>query len=403
MKDHPLEPFWPMKALQAHDLWFHNIPIESYLEANHAQVAGHGKMLFLGSYSYLGLNNHPRINAAAKAAIDQFGTGAHGVRLLAGTLSIHHELEAKIAQIKGTEAAVVFSSGFMTNVSAVAGLITRHDTIIADRLAHASLVDGCNLSRANVVRFKHNDMASLAQCLQAPASKGRKLVVVDGVYSMDGDIANLPEISRLCRAHGASLMVDEAHSFGVIGKTGMGIEEHFGMPADVVDIKMGTLSKAIPAVGGYIAGSRKLCEYLSMQARGFIYSAALPAAAAAAALEALNILEAEPERVAQLHRNVAYFAAGLREVGLSYLNSQSAVFPIVCGEDWDAWRMARHCQKQGVFVQAIPHPVVPKGLARLRAAVCATHTTEELDYCLKVLRAGAVKIPAVLKQHQAIP
>ena len=358
-------------------------------------------MLFLGSYSYLGLNNHPRINAAAKAAIDRFGTGAHGVRLLAGTLSVHHELEAKIAQMKGTEAAVVFSSGFMTNVSAIAGLIGRHDTIIADRLAHASIVDGCNLSRAEVVRFKHNDMASLEECLKDPGNKGRKLVVVDGVYSMDGDIADLPNISRLCREHGASLMVDEAHSFGVIGRTGMGIEEHFGMPADSVDIKMGTLSKAIPAVGDYIAGSRKLCEYLSWQARGFIYSAALPAAAAAASLEALNILEAEPERVAQLHRNVAHFAAGLREVGLSYLNSQSAVFPIICGEDWDAWRMARHCQKSGVFVQAIPHPVVPKGTARLRAAVSATHTLDELNYCLQVLKAGAAKFPAVLKRHEA--
>lgn len=402
MLDHPLEPFWPKRALQAEDLWFHNeFPIESYPGANRASVAGHGTMLFLGSYSYLGLNDHPRIRAAAKAAIDRYGTGGHGVRLLAGTLAIHHELEAAIARFKGAEAAVVFASGFLTNVSAVAGLLTRHDTIFADRLAHASLVDGCALSQATVVRFKHNDMASLEQALRDPVHRGRKLVVVDGVYSMDGDIADLPALSRLCREHGAALMVDEAHSLGVIGRTGRGIQEHFGMSSDSVDIQMGTLSKAIPAVGGYIAGSRKLCEYLSLQARGFIYSAALPAASAAAALEAFRILEEEPERVAALHRNVAHFAAGLREAGFSFLESRTAVFPIVCGEDWDAWRLARHCQKNGVFVQAVPYPVVPKGTARLRAAVSATHTLEQLERALEVLRAGAEKIPAVLRLQTA--
>jgi 7-keto-8-aminopelargonate synthetase-like enzyme len=181
----------------------------------------------------------------------------------------------------------------------------------------------------------------------------------------------------------------------VLGRTGRCIEEHFGLPPDTIDIKMGTLSKAIPSVGGYIAGSAKLCEFLSLQARGFIYSAALPAAAAAAALESIRILEEEPDRVARLQQNSSYFAAGLDRLGLSHLNSASAVFPIVCGEDWDAWRMARHCQKHGVFVQAVPHPVVPKGTARLRAAVSATHTREDLDRCLAVLESGADRFPAV--------
>jgi 8-amino-7-oxononanoate synthase len=401
MKNHPLQPFWPIEMLRKQDLWFHNeFPIESYDSPMVAGVAGHGKMLFLGSYSYLGLNNHPRINEAAKAAIDRFGTGANGVRLLAGTLQIHHELEAKIAEIKETEAAVVFSSGFMTNVSAIAALIGRNDTIVCDKLVHASIVDGCNLTRAKVVRFKHNDMNDLEICLR-DNYRGRCLVIVDGVYSMDGDIANLPEISRLCRRYDASLMVDEAHSFGVIGKTGKGIEEHFNLPPDTIDIKMGTLSKSIPSAGGYIAGSRRLCEFLSLQARGFIYSGAMPASSAAAALEALHILQEEPWRVAQLHRNVEYFGKRLREAGFSYLNSTTAIFPIICGEDIDAWRLARHCQKRGIFVQAVPHPVVPKGLARLRAAVSATHTLEDLDYCIEVLKEGAQIIPATVEP--AIP
>lgn len=399
MKNHPLKPFWPIDMLREQDLWFHNeYPINSYPSSMRAEVTDHGDMLFLGSYSYLGLNNHPRINAAAMAAIGNFGTGANGVRLLAGTLKIHHELEAKVAEIKNAEAAVVFSSGYMANVSAIAALIGRNDTVICDKLVHASIVDGCNLTRAKIVRFKHNDMSDLERCLKG-AHSGRRFVIVDGVYSMDGDVANLPEISALCRHHDAWLMVDEAHSLGVIGMSGRGIEEHFGMPADAIDIKMGTLSKAIPSAGGYIAGSQRLCEFLSLQARGFIYSGAMPAASAAAALEALRILQEEPWRVAKLHRNVDYFAQRLREAGFSYLNSTTAIFPIICGEDIDAWRLARHCQRRGIFVQAIPHPVVPKGLARLRAAVCATHTLEDLDYCIEVLKEGARGVPAVLKQH----
>lgn len=400
MRDHPLEPFWPKQKLQDEDLWFYNsYPIQGYPEPGRADVAHHGRMIFLGSYSYLGLNGDPRINQAAHQAIQNYGTGAHGVRLLAGTLDIHKQLERKIADFKGTESALVFSSGFMTNVSVIASILSRQDSVIIDRLAHASIIDGCQLSRANLIRFKHNDMDNLEQCLSSSGATGRKLVIVDGVYSMDGDVADLPNIHRLCRKYEATLMVDEAHSVGVLGKTGRGIEEHFGMPMDSVDIKMGTLSKAIPSVGGYVAGSRKLCDYLSLQARGFIYSGALPAASAAAALEAFRIIEAEPARVETLHRNVEHFAAGLREIGLSYLNSTSAVFPIVCGGDWDAWRLARFCQRKGIFVQAIPHPVVPKGLARLRAAVTSAHSVEDLNHCLRVLEEGARSMPDVLRKH----
>jgi glycine C-acetyltransferase len=355
-------------------------------------VAGHGQLTMLSSYSYLDLNGHPKINQAARDAIDRFGTGTHGVRLLAGTLDLHRELEQRIARFKNAEAAVTFSSGFIANISTIVALMEGDDVVICDKLDHASIVDGCLLSRAQFVRFRHNDMDHLESCLKDPKHRGRKLVVVDAVFSMDGDVINLPEVSRLCRRYGAMLMVDEAHSLGVLGRTGHGIEEHFGLPADAVDIKMGTLSKAIPSVGGYVAGSARLCEILSHQARGFIYSAALPPPAVAAANAALQVIEEEPERVQALQRNIRHFAGGLSKAGFCYLHSASAIFPIICGDDWRGWKLARYCQQQGVYVQSIPHPVVPKGTARLRASVTSAHTADLLDRCVAIMREGAQQI-----------
>jgi glycine C-acetyltransferase len=391
-----LETHWPVRELRQENMYFNFHEIEEYLEGCRVRVAGYGEMVLLGGYSYLGLNRHPKIDAAARAAIDTYGTGAHGVRLLAGTLDLHHRLEARLAAFKSTEAAATFSSGFMANLSTIACLVGPGDTVICDKLDHASIVDGCRLSGARSVRFRHNDMDHLQACLKNPALTGRKLVVVDGVFSMDGDIIDLPQVSWLCRRYGAILMVDEAHSIGVLGATGHGIEEHFGLPADSVDIKMGTLSKAIPSVGGYVAGSRKVCDFLKHQARGFIYSGALPPAAAAAAMAALDVIEEEPERVRRLHDNVAYFAGRLRQAGFSFLDSATAVFPIICGDDWQSYRLAKECWGRGVYVQPIPHPVVPKGTARLRAAVTAAHTREDLDLCLSVLREGAARVGGIV-------
>ena len=396
MNDKSLERYWPIKSMREADVYFYLEAIQEYLPDNRVRVAGHGEMLMLGGYSYLGLNGHPTINEAAQRVIEKYGTGTHGVRMLAGTLEIHRQLEARIAEFKGTESAATFSSGFFANVSAIACLIGRHDTVICDKLNHASIVDGCQLSGAKLVRFRHNDMEHLQECLEDPTHPGKRLVIVDAVFSMDGDIIDLPAVSRLCRAHGAMLMVDEAHATGVLGATGHGIEEHFGLPSDAVDIKMGTLSKAIPSVGGYIAGSHKLIEFLHHQARGFIYSGALPPAAAAAAQAALEIIEKEPQRVSRLHDNQRYFAQRLREAGFSYGHSQTAIFPIMVGEDWLACQLARSCQRRGVYVQAIPHPVVPKGMARLRAAVSASHSREDLDFCIDVLRASAEEVGGIL-------
>lgn len=398
MNNQLFEPYWPVQPAREQDVYFYNEVIEAYQPDDRVTVKGHGDMLMLGGYSYLGLNGHPKINQAAQAAIDKYGTGTYGVRLLAGTLTLHRQLEERISGFKGTEAAVTFSSGYAANFSTIAAVVGRHDTVICDKLDHASIVDGCLLSQARLVRFRHNDMGHLEACLKDPANTGRKLVVVDAVFSMDGDIINLPDVSRLCREYGALLMVDEAHSIGMLGRTGHGIEEHFNLPAHSIDIKMGTLSKAIPSLGGYIAGSQNLCDFLRHQARGFIYSGALPPAAAAAALAALNVIEDEPHRVQRLHENSRYFARQLSQAGFSFLNSVTAIFPIMCGDDWQAYRLARYCQKQGVYVQAIPHPVVPKGTARLRAAVSATHHQEDLDYCIDVLLQGAMEVGGILDQ-----
>lgn len=364
------------------DLYFFNQPLDE-LNGN-ARAIVHGReMLMFASYSYLGLLGHPRINEAAKAAIDKYGTGTHGVRLLAGTLRLHEELEATIAGFKRAEAAVTFSSGYVTNLTAVSTLVGRHDTVICDKLNHASIVDGCLLSGAKFARFKHNDMEDLERVLGQCDSRGVKLVVVDAVFSMDGDIIDLPHIVELCRKHKAWLMVDEAHSIGVLGKTGRGIEEHFGL-GDVIDIKMGTLSKTIPSVGGYLAGRKELIHMFKHASRAFIFSAALPPAQAAAAKAAFEVILDEPERVETLNRNTRHFMGGLKQIGFDTMNTETAIVPVLCGEDERAYLMTQHCQHHDVFVLPVVSPAVPQGLARLRSTVTAGHTAQEIERALDV-------------------
>jgi 8-amino-7-oxononanoate synthase len=346
------------------------------------------RMLMFASYSYLNLLGHPKIESAAQEALASYGTGTHGVRILAGTLPLHQELESKIASFKGAEAAIVFSSGYMTNLATVSALVGRNETVICDKYNHASIVDGCLLSCAKFLRFRHNDMADLERRLQQADRSAGCLVVVDAVFSMDGDIIDLPQVSRLCREYGVPLMVDEAHSLGVLGETGHGIEEHFALEG-TVDIKMGTLSKAIPSVGGYVAGNGDLVTYLKHTARGFVFSAALPPAQAAAAMASLEVIEQEPERVQKLQHNVSLFLNGLKERGFNTLNSETPIVPIICGEDEKAYQMTKLCQQEGVFVLPVVPPAVPSGLARLRANVMAAHSEEEIAFALDVFeRAG---------------
>lgn len=341
------------------------------------------EMIMFASYNYLGLISHPRVKEAAKRAIDEYGTGAAGVRLLAGTTKAHEELEEKIAQFKKTEDAITYSSGYVTNLAAITTLCQRGDLVIMDKLDHASIIDGCMLSGANHRSFLHNNMESLENILAQAEHYQNKLIVVDAVYSMDGDIANLPELSRLAKKYNAKLMVDEAHSIGVIGETGHGIEEHFGLE-NSVDIYMGTLSKTIPSIGGYLTGNKDLISFLKLSSRPFIFSASLPPVAVVTAKACFEVIESEPELVKQLQRNIKHFREGLKKLGYNTGQSQTAIVPIMVGEEEKTLQLCRIVNEEGVFICPILFPAVPKGTNRLRAHVLATHTPEDIEKALHI-------------------
>jgi glycine C-acetyltransferase len=379
-----------VKHLKENDLYFFNQPVSEILGGAKVLVKGR-EMGMYASYSYLGLVGHPRINAAAKAAVDRYGTGTNGVRMLAGTLTIHKELEETIANFKHAEAAVTYSSGYVTNLTVVSSLMGRGDYVLSDKLNHASIVDGCLMSGAEFRRFKHNDMAHLETMLQALPEGAAKMVVVDAVFSMDGDIIDLPTVVDLCKKYGAWLMVDEAHSVGVLGKTGRGIEEHFGL-GDVVDIKMGTLSKTIPSVGGYVATRKEIATYLSHASRAYIFSAALPPAQAAAATEAFKVILDEPERIVRLNENTKQFIGGLKSMGFDTMLTETAIVPVLCGEDETAFAITRECQHNDVFVLPVVSPAVGEGLARLRATVTAAHDPSEIERAMDVIGEAGKKL-----------
>jgi len=365
------------------DLYYYNQPIKELRGGSRVLVNGK-EMGMYASYSYLGLIGHPRINAAAKEAIDRYGTGTHGVRSLAGTLTIHQKLEETIAEFKGTEAAVTYSSGYATNLTVVSTLLGRGDYVISDKLNHASIVDGCLMSGAKFMRFRHNDMQSLEHRLQGIPTDSTKLVIADAVFSMDGDIIDFPSVVALCRKYNAWLMIDEAHSVGVLGKSGRGIEEHFNMPGSI-DIKMGTLSKTIPSVGGYIAGSKDLIEYLRHASRAYIFSAALPPAQAAAATAAFEVILDESWRVEKLCQNADQFISGLKAMGFDTLFTETAIVPVLCGTDEQAFAMTRDAQRKDLFVLPVVSPAVPPGMARLRATVTAAHESEEITHAMDII------------------
>ncbi|MEJ2709368.1 MAG: aminotransferase class I/II-fold pyridoxal phosphate-dependent enzyme [Anaerolineales bacterium] len=377
-------------AYKAEDLYFYNMPVSELRGGARVLVNGR-EMDMYASYSYLGLVGHPRINAAAKAAIERYGTGTHGVRTLAGTLKLHRELEDTIAEFKGAEAAITYTSGYVTNLTVISTMMGRGDYVISDKLNHASIVDGCLMSGARFLRFRHNDMQALEQRLQqVPADKAR-MVVSDAVFSMDGDIIDFPPMVELCRKYNAWLMIDEAHSVGVLGKTGRGIEEHFGMPG-AIDIKMGTLSKTIPSVGGYIAGKKELISYLRHASRAYIFSAALPPAQAAAAKASFEVILDEPWRVDKLCANTQQFINGLKQRGFDTLNTETAIVPVVCGSDESAFEVTRVAQKQNLFVLPVVSPAVPPGLARLRATVTAAHEPQDIQRAMDVIEQAGKQV-----------
>lgn len=370
--------------------YFYNQPVSELRGGARVKIDGREMGMF-ASYSYLGLLGHPRINAAAEAALEQFGTGTHGVRTLAGTLSLHQELEETIASFKNTESAVTFTSGYVTNLTVISTLVGRGDTVISDKLNHASIVDGCLLSGAKLLRFRHNDMQALEERLEMAKPGAARLVIADAVFSMDGDIIDLPRVVELCEKYHAWLMIDEAHSLGVLGKTGRGIEEYYGMD-DAIDIKMGTLSKTIPSVGGYVAGQKDMIDYLRHASRAYIFSAALPPAQAAASKEAFKVILDEPWRVEKLNANTRQFINGLKKRGFDTMLTQTAIVPVLCGSDENAFELTRCAQQRGLFVLPVVSPAVQPGLARLRATVTAAHEPEEIEQAMDILEEAGKEI-----------
>jgi glycine C-acetyltransferase len=382
-----------VEHVKENDLYFYNQPVEELLPGMRVRVRGR-EMGMYASYSYLGLVNHPRINEAAKKAVDQFGTGTNGVRSLAGTLTIHTELEETIADFKHAEAAITYSSGYATNLTVISTLMGRGDYVFSDKLNHASIVDGCLMSGAEFRRFRHNDMAHLDGLLRNAPPEVAKLVIADSVFSMDGDIIDLPKMLELCRQHNAWLMIDEAHSLGVLGEKGTGIEEHFGL-GDVIDIKMGTLSKTIPSVGGYVAAKKEIITYLRHASRAYIFSAALPPAQAAAANEAFKVILDEPWRIERLNQNTRQFIGGLKSMGFDTMLTETAIVPVLCGDDDTAFAMTREAQYNDVFVLPVVSPAVPEGLARLRATVTAAHEPGEIERAMDVIGEAGRKLGVI--------
>lgn len=370
-------------AMKDHDYYFYNLPVEELLDGMKVRVNGRVMGMY-ASYSYLGLVGHPRINEAAKKAVDQWGTGTNGVRTLAGTLTLHNELEETIANFKHTETAITYTSGYVTNLTVISTLMGRGDYVFSDKINHASIVDGCLMSGAEFRRFRHNDMAHLEGLLKNAPADVAKLVIADSVFSMDGDIIDLPAMVNLCKKYNAWLMIDEAHSVGVLGEKGTGIEEYFGM-GDVIDIKMGTLSKTIPSVGGYVAGKKDLIDYLRHGSRAYIFSAALPPAQAAAANEAFKVILDEPWRIERLNENTKQFIGGLKSMGFDTLLTETAIVPVLCGTDEKAFELTKRCQENDVFVLPVVSPAVQEGMSRLRATVTAAHEPSEIERAMDVI------------------
>jgi 8-amino-7-oxononanoate synthase len=344
------------------------------------------KLLMLSSYDYLGLIGDARIDEAAIEAVRRYGTGTGGVRMLTGTVDLHHEMERQVAKFKGTERAITFSSGYLANLAVMASLLTPQDRVILDSLSHRSLVDACRLAGAPLQRFRHNDMESLESEIRTGACSGRTLIVADGIFSMDGDICPLPDLIEIKKRHGCFLMIDESHASGVLGAHGRGTDEHFGVCASEVDIWTGSLAKAIPSNGGFVAGSEELIIYLQHSAAPFIFSAALCPAAVAAVIAALAILEQEPERVAKIQANATQLRGGLQDLGFDTARSETAVIPVIAENEVCAALLAGRLRELGVMVTPILFPAVPMGSARLRLCVTAAHSTADLEMALEAFK-----------------
>jgi glycine C-acetyltransferase len=350
------------------------------------------EVINLASNNYLGLADHPKLIEAQVEAAKRFGAGSGAVRTISGTMSIHIQLEERIADFKRSEACVVFQSGFAANAGTVSAILGSEDHIVSDALNHASIIDGCRLSKAKIHVFPHKDTVRAAEILKELDSvSGHKLLITDGVFSMDGDIGPLPALVDIAERHGAIMMIDDAHSSGVLGRDGRGTVDHFGLHGRV-DVQVGTLSKAIGVLGGYVCGSRDLIEFLYHRARPFLFSTSHPPAVAAACLVAFDILEKEPERIEKLWENTRYFKSNLKSAGFDTGASETPITPILVGEAKTAHAFSAALFENGLLATGIGFPTVPKGKARIRTIVTATHTVDMLDRALDILTSVAKKM-----------
>ena len=346
-----------------------------------SEVVVNGKrVIMVGSNNYLGLTTHPRVKEAAIKAIERFGSGCAGSRLLNGNLEVHEELEKKLARFFRKEAALIFATGYQTNLGAISALLGRNDVAIIDKYDHASIIDGCRLSFGQAKKYRHNDMKDLERVLEGTKSKG-KLIIVDGIFSMDGDIADLPSIVKLARAYDARVMVDDAHAVGVLGEGGRGTAEHFALE-NQVDLIMGTYSKSLAAIGGFVAGSREVIDYIKHVGRSMMFSASLPPSLVATVSTALDIIEEVPQLRIQLWKNTRKMLQGYKALGFDTGTSETPIIPIIIKNSMKVYQMCHHLFENGVFVNAVVSPAVPPGRELLRTSYMATHTEEQLDKVL---------------------
>ncbi|HTX71466.1 MAG TPA: pyridoxal phosphate-dependent aminotransferase family protein [Rectinemataceae bacterium] len=350
-------------------------------------------IIMIGSNNYLGLTMHPRVKAAAMKALEEYGTSCTGSRFMNGTLKLHHELEARLAAFMGKDAALVFSTGMQTNLGAISSLLGRNDIVVTDKEDHASIVDACRLGYGEIKRFVHGDLDQLDRILEkVPEDKG-SLVVVDGVFSMGGDIVDLPKLVTICRKRGARLYVDDAHSIGVLGG-GRGTAVHFNL-VDQVDITMGTFSKSFASLGGFVVGDKDVINYIKHTARSFIFSASLPASNAMAALTALDIMETEPEHVERLWDNAHFMMKGFRELGFNIGSTQTPIIPVIVGEDEKCFILWKELFDNGLYTNPVISPAVPQGMALLRTSYMATHTKAQLTKALDIFEKAGKKLGVI--------
>ena len=373
-----------LDKLKAQNLWW-TLRVHQSPQAARVKVDGR-QVISLASNNYLGLTNHPKLKNAAIQAIKKYGVGSGAVRPIAGTMAIHEELEKKLASFKYAEASLVFQSGYISNVAVVSTVMGEGDLILSDQLNHASIIDGARVTKAERKVYGHCDVAALEQLLKEAQGKYRRiLVVTDSVFSMDGDIAPLKELAALAKRYGALFMVDDAHGSGVLGKQGRGAVNHFGLEGQV-DIQIGTLSKAIGAMGGYVVGSRDLREYMIQKARPFLFSTSHPPSVAATCLAAIEVMQKEPKWLKQLWENTKFFQGELKRMGFNIGKTQTPLTPVIAGDPKKAQQLSAQLWKQGIFVQAIVFPMVAREQSRVRAIVTGGHTKQDLTKCLEAFK-----------------